>query len=66
MKEIITGLDERKIKYQTLLTHQNLFHSAALFSLLKIKNIKPEWNMTEIAELEPYYIRSSLAQINKK
>lgn len=68
--EIVVGLEEqlreKGISYKQLQIHQNLSQSMALFSLMKLKNIKPEWDMSMMADLEPYYIRSSVAQIKKQ
>ena len=54
------------IQYEIALPHQNIPMASALISIaLKMKNI-PKFDFDFIAELEPYYLRQSQAEIIKK
>ncbi len=53
------------IKYETVLPHLNIPLASGLISISsKLKNI-PEFDFDLIAELEPYYLRKSQAEIVK-
>lgn len=59
-------LDESKLDYKTVLPHQSLNLATACISLaLKMEKI-PEYNFEAIADLEPFYLRKSQAEINKE
>ena len=58
-EELIT----KSIDADFSLLHQSLPLSVALISLLELKNIKPIYNLNEVADLEPYYMRKSQAEV---
>lgn len=59
-------LAESKIDYNTVLPHQSLNLATACISLAMRLEKVPEYNFEEIAELEPFYLRKSQAEINKE
>jgi tRNA threonylcarbamoyladenosine biosynthesis protein TsaB len=66
MEALTIKLTENHIHFHLLAKHQNLNMVTSLFTLFELRQIKPEWDMQAFSDLEPYYVRSSLAQINKK
>ncbi len=66
MDNLCNRLQESHIAYDTLPAHHNMNICTALFTLREYKQILPQWDQIGFSELEPYYVRSSLAQINKK
>lgn len=59
-------LEESGIDYLQVLPHQAINLATSCLSLAMKLAEKPEYNFTEIAELEPYYLRKSQAEINKE
>jgi len=56
-------LDELKIDYKLALSHHNILHSSTMIGLFFHRKLQPEYNLEQIADLEPYYLRRSQAEI---
>ena len=65
LPELISKLKVKGINIYYPLVHQNLPLASALFSLYYLKKIKPVWDFEFLSELEPNYLRASIAQINR-
>jgi tRNA threonylcarbamoyladenosine biosynthesis protein TsaB len=63
---LLDELINKDIRYSILNSASNLFLSTNLFTLHQIRNTIVEWDMLNVSTLEPFYIRSSIAQINRK
>jgi tRNA threonylcarbamoyladenosine biosynthesis protein TsaB len=73
-KVIITGdgvaryksvLEEQEIEFETVLAHQNILYASTMIGLVLHQNIIPKYDFDFIADLEPYYLRRSQAEIIK-
>lgn len=51
-------------KLRKALPHQNTIQAISMYSLLKLRDIKPDYCQDVIDKIEPNYIRSARAQIN--
>lgn len=66
IKGLYEALMSRNIKIHYPLVHQNIPLASALFSLFKIKKSELNWDFDFLSRLEPFYLRSSIAQIDKR
>jgi len=53
-------------RFKKALAHQNVIQASAMFSLMQLKGIEMVYDQEYIFALEPYYVRSAFAQVNKK
>ena len=53
-------INEESKMFTKALQHQNIIQAAAMFSLMKHKNVELKYNEEYIFTLEPYYIRSAV------
>lgn len=60
------NLDESGIDYLEVLPHQSINLATACISLATRLEDYPTYNFEAIAELEPFYLRKSQAEINKE
>jgi tRNA A37 threonylcarbamoyladenosine modification protein TsaB len=58
-------IEDGNARFQKALMHQNAINAAAMFSLIKLKNIKITYDEEFISNIEPYYIRSSVENSKK-
>jgi len=56
-------LEKLKIEYLSALPHHNILHSSTMIGLVLHKEITPEYDFELIADLEPYYLRKSQAEL---
>jgi len=58
-------IDNSNIKYEIAFPHQNIPLASTLISIVLQRSI-PEYNFDSIADLEPFYLRKSQAEILKE
>lgn len=66
IEQVKEAFNQENIQYNLLNPASNLFLSSNLFTLHEIKKSNEQWDLLQVSTLEPYYIRSSIAQISKK
>ncbi len=61
-----TQIEKSGIDFDTVLPHQELNLATACISLALLDDVNPIYSFDKIADLEPFYLRKSQAEINKE